>query len=112
MQTHVCARVVLWMRRDSLHKCLRTWYWNAAVLRGVQRAVSRMRRVLAARALRSWYLWAAVLRGIRDFVLRKAEQAVASGFMLWCDNVAERRRDRHRLASSRLWSARRRSRSC
>ena len=100
------------MRRDTLHKCLRTWYWNAAVLRRVRHAVCRMRRVLTAKALRSWYLYAAVLRGIRDFVLRKAEQAVASGFMLWCDNVAERRRDRHRLASSRLWSARRRSRSC
>lgn len=100
------------MRRDTLHKCLRTWYWNAAVLRMVRRAVCRMRRVLAAKALRSWYVYAGVLRGIRDFVLRKAEVIVASAFLLWCDNVAERRRDRHRLASSRLWSGRRRSRSC
>ncbi len=102
----------LWMRKDALGKCVRTWYWNAAVLRRVRHAVCRMRRVLAARAMRSWYLYAAVLRGIRDFVLRKAEGVVASAFLLWCDNVTERRRDRHRLASSRLWSARRRSRSC
>jgi hypothetical protein len=104
--------VVLWMRRDTLHKCLRTWYWNAAVLRRVRHAVCRMRRVLTAKALRSWYLWAGVLRGIRDFVLYKAEGIVTSAFGVWCENVAERRRHRHRLASSRLWSARRRSRSC
>ena len=100
------------MRRDALCKCLRTWYSNAAVLRMVRHAVCRLRRVLVAKALRSWYVYAAVLRGIRDFVLRKAEGVVASAFLVWCDNVAERRRDRHRLASSRLWSMRRRSRSC
>jgi hypothetical protein len=71
-----------------------------------------MRRVLAAKSVRSWYVYAAALRDIRQFVLRKAEAVVASTFQLWCDNVAERRRDRHRLKSSRLWSCRRRSRSC
>ena len=100
------------MRRDTLHKCLRTWYWNTALLRKVRHAVLLMRRVLAARALRSWYVYAAVLRDIREFVLRRAEAVVASALLLWCDNVAERRRNKHRLASSRLWAVRRRSRSC
>ncbi len=100
------------MRRDTLDKCLRTWYWNAAVLRKVRHAVCRMRRVLAAKAVRTWCLHAAALRGVEQFVLRRAEAVVASAFLVWCDNVAERRRNRHRLASSRLWAARQQSRSC
>jgi hypothetical protein len=95
-----------------LHKCVRTWYWHAAVLRKVRHAVRQMRRVLVARAFRTLFVYAAVLRGIKDLVLRKAETTVASAFLLWCENVSERRRNRHRLASSRLWAARRRSRSC
>jgi hypothetical protein len=100
------------MRRDSLHKCLSTWYSNAFLLRKLRQVVCRMRRVLAAKSVRSWYVYAAALRDIRQFVLRKAEVVVARTFLVWCNNVAERRRDRHRLASSRLWSGRRRSRSC
>ena len=100
------------MRKDALAKCLRRWYSNAYVLRKARHAVWRLRHLLAVKAFATWCLHAAALHGVKDFVLRRAEAAVAGAFLEWCDNVAQRRRHRHRLASSRLWSARRRSRSC
>ena len=87
------------MRRDMLHKCVRTWYWNATVLRKVRHAVRQMRRVLVAKAFRTLFVYAAVLRGIRDLVLRKAETTVASAFLLWCENVSKRRRNARVVAA-------------
>ena len=102
----------LWMRRDALSQCLVKWYSNAAALRRLRQLVCRMRYVVLVKAFRCWYLNVSALRSIRQFVLRQAEARAARAFLVWYDNFSERRRDRHRLASSRLWSARRRSRSC
>ena len=104
--------MVLWMRRETLAKCFCRWYWNSTALRRLRDLVYRVRLVVVVKALRSWNSNATQLRAVRKFVLHKAEDAVAHAFLVWCETVAERRRDRHRLASSRLWSARRRNRSC
>ena len=109
---YVCARMFLWMRRDTLAGCVATWYSNAAALRRLRHLVCRMRHVIAVKAFRSWFLHAAVPRAVRQFVLRKAEATLAQTFLVWCDNAAGQLQHKKRLASSRLWSGRRRSRSC
>jgi hypothetical protein len=99
------------MQKEKLSKCFRTWYCNAFARRNVRRLVCRIYYLLAAKAFRSLFLHAAARSGVRQLAVRKAEANVARAFLEWCDSVVERRQYRHRLGSSRLWSARRRSRS-
>ena len=101
-----------WMRKDMLAKCFCKWHWNASALRRLRELVCRLRHVVALKAFRCWSLRLLALRNITLFLWRQAEARAERAFLVWCENVAERRRDRQRLASSRLWKARRRSRSC
>ncbi len=106
MKRNVCARIVLWMLRDALAKCFRTWYSNAVAHRSLRQLSFRMRNLSCSKALRTWQYEAHKVRRVRNLFYRTCEAIVEKAFLSWCENVSERKRIRFRP-----WSCRRRSRS-